>query len=200
MLEGESDDFDLLVGLVSWGRGCAVYPGVYSRISAGYDWIRSEVCYKSASPPFYMGCQPEERNPLYSIQPTLSPMTKPPVASTVSPVSQKPVSATPITAAPITGIPTTKMPTRYPTSRPSNEPSQAPVMVVSEVFTLDSTMPSPGPSDGARAASVPQQQITSSIMDNNAAMSSSAKMCCRNSNSDLLVTATLWSTLWFVYR
>jgi trypsin len=64
-IEGSSEGLDVQVGLVSWGRGCAVYPGVYSRISAGYDWIREQVCYKSVDPPSYMQCQDSERDPIY---------------------------------------------------------------------------------------------------------------------------------------
>jgi len=45
-------DNDILVGVTSWGYGCAEqeYPGVYARTSAQFDWIKSIVCDKNHDP------------------------------------------------------------------------------------------------------------------------------------------------------
>jgi trypsin len=74
IVEGRSTASDLLVGLVSWGRGCTILPGVYSRISAEYQWLREQICFMSIEPPSYLSCTDAERNPKYALlQSTFSP-------------------------------------------------------------------------------------------------------------------------------
>ena len=51
VVRGSTPSRDVQVGVVSWGVGCAFLPGVFSRISEGYDWIEEEVCERSDDPP-----------------------------------------------------------------------------------------------------------------------------------------------------
>ena len=44
LLKKRSNNVHIQVGIVSYGAGCAKYPGVYSRISNQIDWIRNQVC------------------------------------------------------------------------------------------------------------------------------------------------------------
>ena len=61
----ENSDEPILIGTVSWGFGCADphYPGVYSRCSSYFDWLRANICDLSTStdskfwPDNYLACE-----------------------------------------------------------------------------------------------------------------------------------------------
>ena len=76
-----------MVGLTSWGYGCASLPGVFARISKGFDWFEEKICKASDYPSKDVSC------------PSATPTT--------SPTTPKPTTSNPSTS-PTTAIPTVR--------------------------------------------------------------------------------------------
>jgi len=148
---------DIIVGVVSWGIGCGVMPGVYSRASMGYDWIRSTVCEKSKYPPTRL-CAGLTLKPSTSHPTTHKPTDTPTQSSSATPSTKGPTTHKPTdsptqspSATPST-VPTSKSPTTHkPTDSPTQLPSATP-----------STMPKSTPSTESPTKSKPTNLPTSS--------------------------------------
>jgi hypothetical protein len=63
----------LQVGITSWGYGCnGEFPGVYSRVSHQYHWIKMNVCQNSVAPPDIFECDAPTLPPAQDIEVTIA--------------------------------------------------------------------------------------------------------------------------------
>jgi hypothetical protein len=103
IIPGASASEDIQVGIVSGGAGCALdgSPGVYSRVSNEFNWIKKHICEESSSPPIEL-CEETSYAPTPTGT-TLSPTTS--SSPTSSPTSSlSPTTSSSPTVVPVEGF------------------------------------------------------------------------------------------------
>mmetsp|Transcript_4522 Transcript_4522/g.8079 ORF Transcript_4522/g.8079 Transcript_4522/m.8079 type:complete len:348 (+) Transcript_4522:939-1982(+) len=161
IVQGNSPEEDVQVGIVSWGVGCAALPGVFSRISEAYSWTVDTVCNEDNGsndpPPSLCGGGGAD---VGVIAPGESSLTAKPTSETTPEPTLQPTPK-PTTLAP--SFSPIERPTDSPSvsSEPSTEPSGEPSMVPSlEPSNQPSPRASSQPSLSSRPSGHPSRQPT----------------------------------------
>ncbi|KAL7470217.1 hypothetical protein ACHAXS_010459 [Conticribra weissflogii] len=156
---------DVQIGVTSWGLFCAtnIFPGVYSRVSSAYSWIKSDVCLYSEDPPSHLSCETESTDDSAPMSASnLMPTWSPSFTSETFPPTRSPlIGSTKIPSQGETMEPSFNEPTYLPTAttKQSHEPSSNPSIPISP---KPSSTPTSTPSHSFPPTSTPSLQASHS--------------------------------------
>ena len=187
IVRGNSVWQDRLIGVVSWGIGCAHLPGVYGRVSEAYDWIQEQACTLSSDTSGSTLCGTKI--------PTLSPTTAEPTPLPTNMPTPEPTTAEPTISFKPTGIPTSS-----PSFRPSSKPSASPSSQPTNSPTI-SSQPSSGPTLSTSPTISSSPTLSSSpttSLDKEIRMISAEAQALSNSSNDFRSGIRIASALSFV--
>ena len=121
IIRGNTAWQDMLIGVTSWGIGCAYLPGVYGRVSESFGWIQEQACSLTSDTSGSTLCG--------TGFPTLQPTTAEPTPKPTNMPTPEPTTAEPTISIKPTGMPTSSPsfpPSANPTASPSTSPSSSP--------------------------------------------------------------------------
>jgi len=164
IVQGNTPEEDIQVGIVSWGKRCAELPGVFSRVSEAYSWMVDTVCnedFGSTDPPLSLcggggadaGVIAPGQRPSSSIFPSSSSTPKPTSEPTLQP-TPKPTTLAP-SFSPIERPTDSPSVSSEPSTQPSGEPSMEPSL---EPSNQPSPRASSQPSLSSRPSGRPSKQ------------------------------------------